>query len=50
MIRVSAEVMWWRKLTFHRIEDNIVITKDGSQNLTVTVKDPDEMESIISAS
>ncbi|KAJ8124427.1 hypothetical protein O1611_g9214 [Lasiodiplodia mahajangana] len=30
-----------------RIEDNIVITKDGSINLTEAVKDPDEMERII---
>ncbi|KAI0110436.1 peptidase M24, structural domain-containing protein [Nemania sp. FL0031] len=30
-----------------RIEDNIVITKDGSINLTEAVKDPDEMEKII---
>ena len=33
-----------------RIEDNIVITKTGSENLTTTIKDPDEMERIISAS
>lgn len=30
-----------------RIEDNIVITEDGTQNLTTTVKDPEEMERII---
>ncbi|KAI0527969.1 peptidase M24, structural domain-containing protein [Xylaria bambusicola] len=30
-----------------RIEDNIVITKDGYINLTTAVKDPDEMEKII---
>ncbi|KAI1170072.1 peptidase M24, structural domain-containing protein [Nemania sp. FL0916] len=30
-----------------RIEDNLVITEDGSINLTDAVKDPDEMEKII---
>ncbi|KAJ8120641.1 hypothetical protein ONZ43_g2697 [Nemania bipapillata] len=30
-----------------RIEDNILITKDGFVNLTDAVKDPDEMEKII---
>ncbi|KAI1739670.1 peptidase M24, structural domain-containing protein [Xylaria scruposa] len=30
-----------------RIEDNIVITKDGSINLTSAIKDPDELEKII---
>ncbi|KAI0444981.1 peptidase M24, structural domain-containing protein [Xylaria telfairii] len=30
-----------------RIEDNILITKDGSVNLTSAVKDPDELERII---
>ncbi|KAI3338810.1 peptidase M24, structural domain-containing protein [Ustulina deusta] len=30
-----------------RIEDNILITKDGSINLTAAVKDPDELEKII---
>ncbi|CAJ2510283.1 Uu.00g061830.m01.CDS01 [Anthostomella pinea] len=30
-----------------RIEDNLLITKDGSVNLTDAVKDPDEMERII---
>ncbi|KAF2964821.1 hypothetical protein GQX73_g8742 [Xylaria multiplex] len=30
-----------------RIEDNIVITKDGYVNLTTAVKDPDELEKII---
>ncbi|KAI1202464.1 peptidase M24, structural domain-containing protein [Nemania serpens] len=30
-----------------RIEDNILITKDGSVNLTDAVKDPDEIERII---
>ncbi|KAK3357781.1 putative Xaa-Pro aminopeptidase [Lasiosphaeria hispida] len=30
-----------------RIEDNIVITRTGSANLTTAIKDPDEMESII---
>ncbi|KAL0777519.1 hypothetical protein CaCOL14_007036 [Colletotrichum acutatum] len=33
-----------------RIEDNILITKDGSENLTPTIKDPDELEKIIQAS
>ncbi|KAK6069933.1 metallopeptidase family M24 [Seiridium cupressi] len=33
-----------------RIEDNILITKDGSENLTDVVKDPVELEKIISAS
>ncbi|KZL84789.1 metallopeptidase family m24, partial [Colletotrichum incanum] len=33
-----------------RIEDNILITKDGSENLTPTIKDPDELERIIQAS
>ncbi|RYP53492.1 hypothetical protein DL768_001529 [Monosporascus sp. mg162] len=31
-----------------RIEDNILITKDGSINLTDVVKDPEELEKIIS--
>ncbi|EMR72617.1 putative xaa-pro dipeptidase protein [Eutypa lata UCREL1] len=31
-----------------RIEDNLLITKDGSVNLTDAVKDPDELEKIIS--
>ncbi|KAI1384416.1 peptidase M24, structural domain-containing protein [Hypoxylon trugodes] len=31
-----------------RIEDNLLITKDGSINLTDAVKDPDELEKIIS--
>ena len=30
-----------------RIEDNLLITKDGFQNLTTAVKDVDEMEKII---
>ncbi|KAI1483808.1 peptidase M24, structural domain-containing protein [Daldinia eschscholtzii] len=33
-----------------RIEDNLLITKDGSINLTDAIKDPDEMEKIISSS
>lgn len=32
------------------IEDNILITKDGSVNLTDVVKDPVELEEIIAAS
>jgi Xaa-Pro dipeptidase len=30
-----------------RIEDNILITKDGYENLTTAVKDVDEMEKLI---
>ncbi|KAI1419802.1 peptidase M24, structural domain-containing protein [Xylaria sp. FL1777] len=30
-----------------RIEDNVLVTKDGFINLTTAVKDPDEMEKII---
>ncbi len=37
-------------LTFYRIEDNVVITETGSENLTTAPKDPDEMERIISSS
>ncbi|ORY59269.1 prolidase [Pseudomassariella vexata] len=33
-----------------RIEDNILITKDGTVNLTDAVKDPEELEKIISGS
>ncbi|KAI2616641.1 peptidase M24, structural domain-containing protein [Hypomontagnella submonticulosa] len=33
-----------------RIEDNLLITKDGSINLTDAIKDPDELEKIISSS
>lgn len=33
-----------------RIEDNVVITKDGYDNLTTAVKDAKEMEKIISSS
>jgi len=33
-----------------RIEDNILITKNGTENLTTTIKDPDEMEKLISSS
>ncbi|KAH9906406.1 peptidase M24, structural domain-containing protein [Xylariomycetidae sp. FL2044] len=33
-----------------RIEDNLLITKDGSVNLTDAVKDPDELEKIINDS
>lgn len=33
-----------------RIEDNVVITETGCINLTSVVKDPDEMEKLISSS
>ncbi|KAL2261346.1 hypothetical protein VTK26DRAFT_4365 [Humicola hyalothermophila] len=33
-----------------RIEDNLLITKGGAENLTCTIKDPEEMERIISSS
>ncbi|KAB5523120.1 peptidase M24, structural domain-containing protein [Coniochaeta sp. 2T2.1] len=33
-----------------RIEDNVVVTKTGSQNLTTVVRDADEIERIISSS
>ncbi|KAK4118146.1 hypothetical protein N657DRAFT_651593 [Parathielavia appendiculata] len=33
-----------------RIEDNVVITKVGAENLTPALKDPDEIERIISSS
>lgn len=33
-----------------RIEDNILVTKDGNLNLTDVVKNPDELENIISSS
>ncbi|KAI9702518.1 MAG: hypothetical protein M1836_000998 [Candelina mexicana] len=32
-----------------RIEDDVLVTKDGYQNLTTAVKDADEMESIINS-
>jgi Xaa-Pro dipeptidase len=37
-------------LTFFRIEDNVVITKEGAENLTTALKDADEIERIISSS
>lgn len=37
-------------MILHRIEDNIVIIKDGSNNLTTAIKDPVEMERIIDQS
>jgi Xaa-Pro dipeptidase len=33
-----------------RIEDNILITKDGYENLTTAVKDVTEMEELINGS
>jgi len=33
-----------------RIEDNLLITKDGFQNLTTAIKEVDEMEKIIHGS
>ena len=33
-----------------RIEDNLLITKDGYENLTTAVKDVDEMEKLINGS
>lgn len=33
-----------------RIEDNLLITATGSENLTPTIKDPDELEKFISSS
>ncbi|AEO68668.1 uncharacterized protein THITE_2090184 [Thermothielavioides terrestris NRRL 8126] len=33
-----------------RIEDDVVVTKNGAENLTTAIKDPDEMERIISSS
>lgn len=33
-----------------RIEDNILITKTGYENLTTAVKDVDEMEKLINGS
>lgn len=33
-----------------RIEDNLVITKGGAENLTCTIKEPEEMERIIASS
>jgi len=33
-----------------RIEDNILITKDGYENLTTAIKDVTEMEELINGS
>lgn len=41
---------WVANANEFRIEDNLLITKDGSINLTDAIKDPDELEKIISAS
>lgn len=45
-IDMSKEPRYSRHSPF-RIEDNILITKDGYINLTGAIKDPDEMEKII---
>jgi len=37
-------------LTINSIEDNIVITKTGSENLTTVVKEVEAMERIINSS
>lgn len=34
----------------NRIEDNVVITKTGVENLTTVIKDADELEKLISSS
>lgn len=34
----------------HSIEDNLLITEDGCENLTDLVKDPEELEKIVSGS
>jgi Xaa-Pro dipeptidase len=31
------------------IEDNVLVTKDGSENLTTAIKEPAEIEALISA-
>jgi Xaa-Pro aminopeptidase len=31
------------------IEDDVVVTEDGIDNLTTAIKDPDEIEQIIAA-
>jgi Xaa-Pro aminopeptidase len=36
--------------TGNSIEDNVVVTKNGSKNLTTVAKDPEEMEKMISTS
>lgn len=35
---------------FSRIEDNVVITPTGCDNLTTVIKDADELEKLISSS
>lgn len=36
--------------TIRRIEDNVIITKTGCDNLTTIIKDADELEKLISSS
>jgi len=45
---IDAEVLerYW-EVGGVRIEDNILVTKDGFENLTTAVKDVDEMEKLI---
>ncbi len=38
-----------KRLTWNSIEDNVVITKDGIENLTTVPKDPEELEKIVLA-
>lgn len=47
--RPSCGTTWKSFADQIRIEDNILITKDGSLNLTDAVKDPEELERIISS-
>jgi hypothetical protein len=39
-----------RELTIDSIEDNVLITKDGYENLTDAIKEPGELEALISGS
>jgi Xaa-Pro dipeptidase len=49
-IYINAEALekYW-EVGGVRIEDNILITKDGYENLTTAIKDVDEMETIINS-